>query len=68
MRVDHGDHRHDVYLLDSGTMDTEVEVDNKTFTYLEADRCRDGQVKASWLRWVAEDVCDNGLLENEEEG
>jgi len=67
MRIRHGDHEHDVFLLDSGTMDTEIEVDGVSVTYTEADRTSDGLVRPCWLKESARQACDDGLLEDDDE-
>ena len=62
MKIKHGDHEHEVFLLDSGTSEVEIEVDGEAFTYAEADRHMDGRVRKSWMRGCAEELCDDGLL------
>jgi hypothetical protein len=66
MRVKHGDHSHEVYLCDDGTLDTVITVDGHEARFSEADRHSDGSVKEAWLREAAIEACDDGLLEDEE--
>jgi hypothetical protein len=67
MRVKHGDHEHEVFLSDDGTLDTVIAVDGREVRYSEADRSGDGSVKGAWLREAAIEACDDGLLEEEGE-
>ena len=66
MTVKHGDHEHQVYLSDDGTLDTVIEVDGVEVRYSEADRFSDGRVKNSWLRESAIEACNDGLLVEDE--
>ena len=66
MNVKHGDHKHEVYLSDDGTLDTVIEVDGIEVRYSEADRDTSGNVRAAWLKNAAIEACDDGSLEGEE--
>ena len=66
MNFRHEDHRHDVTLLDDGTMDTVIQVDGQEFRFSEADR--DGQsgvVRCSWFKEQATMLCEEGCLDAE---
>lgn len=67
MKVQHGDHEHDVYLGDDGSMDTVITVDGIEVRYSEADRDASGSVRKDWLRSAAIEACDDGLLSEDEE-
>ena len=66
MRVKHDDHYHEITLLDSGTLDTEVEVDGIAMAYsqeyAEPYRTTDGRMTAAGLRRMACDACDDDCL------
>ena len=63
MNVIHGDHQHEVFLEDDGTLDTVISVDGREVRYAEAKRHKDGSVRASWLRQAAVEACDDGFLD-----
>lgn len=65
MKVTHGDHEHEVYLSDDGTLATVIEVDGVEVRYSEADRDTHGTVKRQWLCDAAREACDDGLLDAE---
>jgi hypothetical protein len=67
MKVKHGDHYHEVYLSDDGTLDTVIEVDGTEVRHSEADRFDDGEVKREWLRMAAIAACDDGLIGEDDE-
>lgn len=67
MRVRHGGHHHEVNLLDSGTMGTTIQVDEKEVTFSEADRHSDGRVVVRWLIEAAREACEDGLLEGDDD-
>jgi hypothetical protein len=62
MRVRHGDHTHEVTLLDDGTLDTVLDVDGHEVRHCEAERSDDGSVRMAWLRDAARSACDEGLI------
>jgi hypothetical protein len=64
MQARHGDHTHDVYVMDDGTLDTVILVDGQELRMEYADRDASGEVRPSWLRDAARDACDDGLLED----
>ncbi len=67
MKFKHGDHKHEVFLLDDGTLDTVISVDGKEQRYSQefasGFRNRWGGMTFGGLRAMAEDACDAGLLE-----
>lgn len=67
MNIKHGDHAHEVSLLDDGTLDTCISVDGREARFSEADRNSSGRVKAAWLANAARDLCDTGELDGIQE-
>jgi len=65
MNINHGNHSHEVSLLDDGTLDTCISVDGREARFSEADRHQDGRVKAVWLANAARELCEDGELDEE---
>ena len=66
MIIRHGNHEHDVQVLDNGTLDTLIKIDETEITYEMAERDEDGTISEEWLKDVTRDACVDGLLEGEE--
>lgn len=66
MQVSHGDHKHEVQLLDDGTLDTVVAIDGHEVRFMsdEVIRDREGGVVVRWLREQVREACNDSLLED----
>jgi hypothetical protein len=64
MRIRHGDHEHDVYLFDDGTLDTVITVDSTDIRFDDCREYRDdeGTIDRRGLRALAIDACHSGLI------
>lgn len=71
MRIKHGDHQHEVWLGDDGTLDTVIDVDGIEVRfsgeYASTYRRKDGSMTARGLRELAMEACNDGLDATSEE-